>query len=160
MKIFPKFLKFPKNFRGNFPKIPVGFLGSHNDTERESMFLLVGITGKARTISEKFRGNFTNSENSRKFSPKIFPKIPRKIPGKLRVFSDASTMLQSENHVFYYYKSNGNPEKFQENFGENFRNVKNSWKKFPRKISRKFRVFFRGNAMIQSENHSFYFYKR
>ena len=39
-------------------------------------------------------------------------------------------------------KSKENTEKFRENFGENFRNVKNSRKKFPRKISRKFRVFF------------------
>ena len=58
------------------------------------------------------------------------------------VFFATDALLQSENHYFYYYKSNANPEKLQENFGENFRNVKNSRKKFLRKISRKFRGYF------------------
>ena len=54
--------------------------------------------------------------------------------------------------------------KLGENFDGNFREIseilKNSRKKFLRKISRKFRGFFRGNTMLQSKNLSFYVCKR
>ena len=87
-----------------------------------------------RKISQipKIRENFP-----RKF-PENFPEISRKIPG---VF-DVNAMIQIRNIIFYYCKSNKHFGKFRENFGENSRNVKNSRKKFPRKISRKFWVFF------------------
>ena len=113
-------------------------------TERKIMFLLIRNQNKLMKISEKFRGNFRNSENSRKFSPENSRKIPGKFPEnsrKIEVFLMLHTIIQSENHAFYYYKSNGNSEKFRETFGENFRNAKNSRKKFLRKIPGKFQGF-------------------
>ena len=73
-----------------------------------------------------------------KFPEKFSPKNSR----KLRVFFTTNVMLQRVNYYFYYYKRPVITGKFRENFGENFRNVKNSRKNFLRKISRKFRGVF------------------
>ena len=111
--------KFPTKFSENLGV----FQCKHKLTERKSIFVLIK---KQRQTRENFR------KTSRKFS-----KF-RKTRGVFNI----NTTLQRENHYFYFYKSEANRRKLHEKFQENFRNVKNSRKKFPRKISRKFRVFF------------------
>jgi hypothetical protein len=64
-------------------------------------------------------------------------------------------MLQPINISLHQYESDENLGKFRENFGENFRNVKNSRKKFLRKISRKFRVFFSGKCNVTEHKSMF-----
>ena len=64
--------------------------------------------------------------------PENFPENYWKNSRKIAYIFSTNTMLQSENHVFYYCKSNGNPVKLRGKFRGNFRNVKNSWKNFLR----------------------------
>ena len=66
-------------------------------------------------------------------------------------------MIQRENNFFYFYKSKNTWEKFRENFGENFRNVKNSRKNFLRKISRKFRGVFSVKYNVTEQKSLFLF---
>ena len=130
--------KFPTKFSENLGV----FQCKHKLTERKSIFVLIK---KQRQTRENFRKTSRKFSKFRKFTKNFRGSFSRKLPEnsrKTRGVFNINTTLQRENHYFYFYKSEANRRKLHEKFQENFRNVKNSRKKFPRKISRKFRVFF------------------
>ena len=149
-----------ENLPENPRKIRSVFLYKHNFTELKSIFLFLGNVGKSREISGKFRGNFRNSENSRKISGEISPENFRKISGKLGWFFNKTQCYSAKTTSFIFIKAMKIQESFRKISGKILQIPKIPGRNFSGKFPGNSGCFFRWNAMLQSKNLFFYVYKR
>ena len=89
-------------FPGKFPENPGDSTRYTQGYSLKINVLSDKKSGKLRKISERFRENFRNSENARKFSPEISRKFSGKLQENQAVLCSKNGMLQSENLSFYY----------------------------------------------------------
>ena len=126
-----------RNFSGEFPGNSGCVFLSNAMIQRKNLFFYVYKNQENRgKFREKFPENFTNSENSRKFSPEIsgkFPENSRKIGGFFEVKHNATERKSHFLSLKNRGKSGKIPGKFRGNFGK--------FRKF-----RKFREIFPGKC--------------
>ena len=130
-------LKTPgRNFSGKFPENSGEFFRLNAMIQSVNLlFYFCKRQENQGKFREKFPENFTNSENSREFSPKIsrkFPENSRKIQG----FFEAKRNDTERKSCFSSVKNRGKsgkiPGKFRGNFGK-FRKFRKFRENFPGK---------------------------
>ena len=126
-----------RTFSGKFPgNSGCFFRGNTMIQSKNHSFYFYKRKENPRKFREKFPENFTNSENSRKFSPKIsrkFPENSRKIEGVFKVKCNGTERKSCFSSLKNRGKSGKFPGKFRGNFGK--------FRKF-----RKFREIFPGKC--------------
>ena len=153
---FTEILEIPRKFlRKNSQKFWMVF-NTNTALQIENLFFYACKTKEnQRKLRGNFRGNFTNSENSRKISPENSRKIPGKFPENCGDFCGEIYCYSAKIYLFMFIKV----RKFGENFPGNFRKISEIPKIPGRIFSGKFPGnsgdFFQWNAMIQRVNLSF-----
>jgi hypothetical protein len=91
--------------------------------------------------------------------PEIPCKTPRKIPDGFTVKYNGTARESRFLLLKSIVKSRKVLVKFRGNFPENSRKIPGKFPENSRKTPGKLRMFFTTNVMLQSENHSFYYYE-